>query len=136
VAIYAYRDTRQTPGLSECDCVERYAFPDMAPAGSPVPAGSGPSGCLPEEIEHCSLLSLLSNPLILYHTSALLPVSSLLALGATSKTFRELIHETPHVFRYLDLTRVRAARFDIPAIDNGGEVWRNVQLDEHVTEDE
>lgn len=83
-----------------------------------------------------SLLNLLSNPLILYHTAALLPISARLALGATCTAFRELIHETPNVFRYLDLTGVKAARFEIPAIDHGGQVWRNAQLDEHVTEDE
>lgn len=36
----------------------------------------------------------------------------------------------------MDLTKAKLAQFDIPAIDHGGEVWRNVQLDENVTEDE
>jgi len=36
----------------------------------------------------------------------------------------------------LDLTRVSVAQFSISAIDNGGEVWRNTQVDENVTEDE
>jgi hypothetical protein len=83
-----------------------------------------------------SLLQLLSNSLILYHTSPYLTASSLLALGATSKDFKALIHDTPNVFRRLDLTRVKSAQFEIAAIDHGGEVWRNVQLDENVTEDE
>ena len=83
-----------------------------------------------------SLLSLLSNTLVLYQTAPYLPPASLLALGAISKDFRHLIHDTPNVFRYLDLTRVKAAQSEIGSIDHGGEVWRNVQLDENVTEDE
>ena len=83
-----------------------------------------------------SLLYLLSNSLVLDQTVPYLPVSSLLALGATSKSFKDLIHRTPNVFRYLDLSNVKSAQFDIANIDNGGEVWRNVQLDENVTEDE
>ena len=82
------------------------------------------------------LLNLLSNSLVLSQTTPYLPVSSLLALGATSKSFRDLIHRTPSVFRYLDLRNVKSAQFEIANIDNGGEVWRNVQLDENVTEDE
>lgn len=83
-----------------------------------------------------SLLQLLSNTLILYQTTPYLPISSLLALGATSKSFKGLIHETPHVFRYLKLSDVASARAGIGSIDNGGQSWRNVQLDENVTEDE
>ena len=84
-----------------------------------------------------SLLQLLSHTLVLYQIAPYLPTSSLLALGATSKPFQTLIHNTPNVFRRLDLTKVRSAQFEIvTAIDHGGEVWRNVQLDENVTEDE
>jgi hypothetical protein len=83
-----------------------------------------------------SLLHLLSNSLVLYQTAPYLPVSSLLALGATSKGFNALIHRTSSIFRHLDLSNVKSAQFDIANIDNGGEVWRNVQLDENVTEDE
>lgn len=83
-----------------------------------------------------SLLQLLSNSLVLYQTTPYLPVASLLSLGATSKSFKELIDSTPNVFRHLDLTKVKSAQFEIEAIDHGGEVWRNVQLDENVTEDE
>lgn len=83
-----------------------------------------------------SLLQLLSNTLVLNQTTPHLPASSLLALGSTSKTFRDLVHNTPNVFRYLDLTKIGNAQFNIPAIDQGGEVWRNVQLDENVTEDD
>jgi hypothetical protein len=83
-----------------------------------------------------SLLHLLSNSLVLDQTVPYLPVSSLLALGATSKSFKDLVHRTPNVFRHVDLSNVKSAQFDIANIDNGGEVWRNVQLDENVTEDE
>jgi len=83
-----------------------------------------------------SLLHLLENSLVLYQTTPYLSVTSLLALGATSKDFRSLIHDTRDVFRRLDLTRVKSAQSQIGSIDHGGEVWRNVQLDENVTEDE
>lgn len=84
-----------------------------------------------------SLLQLLSHTLVLYQTAPYLPTSSLFALGATSKAFQALIHNTPNVFRRLDLSKVKSAQFEIvTAIDHGGEVWRNVQLDENVTEDE
>lgn len=83
-----------------------------------------------------NLLQLLSNPLILYHTIPLLSVSSLLALGASSKSLRDLIYSTPNVFRHLDLTQVKSARSELGSIDHGGEVWMNAQNDEHLTEDE
>jgi hypothetical protein len=83
-----------------------------------------------------SLLELLSYTLILYQTTPYLPISSLLALGSTSKDFRHLIYNSKYVFRHVDLTRVRSAQSEIGSIDHGGEVWRNVQLDENVTEDE
>ena len=83
-----------------------------------------------------TLLHLLSNSLVLDQTVPYLPVSSLLALGATSKSFKDLVHRTPHVFRYVHLSNVKSAQFEIPNIDNGGNSWRNVQLDENVTEDE
>lgn len=91
---------------------------------------------LPEELRAMTLLDFFSNPLFLYHSIPYLPVSSVLSLATTSKAFRNLIFETPSVFRYLDLSRVKAAKFNIAAIDNGGQTWRNVQLDENVTEDE
>jgi len=97
---------------------------------------SGPATTPTREDLPISLLQLLSNTLVLYQTTPYLPVSALLALGATSKSYRSLVHDTPHVFRHLDLRKVRAAQFEIAAIDHGGEVWRNVQLDENVTEDE
>jgi hypothetical protein len=86
--------------------------------------------------ELLTLLQILSNPLILYHTIQYLPISSLLALGAASKPFQGIVHHTPNIFRYLDLSKVKSVQFEISQIDHGGEVWRNVQLDENVTEDE
>jgi hypothetical protein len=83
-----------------------------------------------------TLLQLLSNPLILCHTTPYLPVADTLSLAATSKAFRYLLYQTPQVFRYLDLSTTRSAQFDLEGIDHGGETWRNVQLDENLTEDE
>ncbi|KAJ8113966.1 hypothetical protein ONZ43_g5020 [Nemania bipapillata] len=83
-----------------------------------------------------SLLDLLSNTLVLYQTIPYLPISTLLNVAATSRSFRHLLHNTPGVFRHLDLTQVTTAQFDIDGIDHGGEVWRNVQVDENLTEDD
>lgn len=82
------------------------------------------------------LYDLLSNHLVLDHTAPYLPASARLSLAATNRAFRDLVLNTPGVFRHLDLTRARAAQFEIDGIDRGGEVWRNVQLDENLTEDE
>lgn len=97
---------------------------------------SGPSISSTDTHLPTTLLYLLSNTLVLSQTTPYLTISSLLALGATSKSFQSLIRGTPTVFRHLDLTKVKSAQFEIAAIDHGGEVWRNVQLDENVTEDE
>jgi len=83
-----------------------------------------------------SLLQLLSNTLVLSQTAPYLPLSSLFALGRTSKSFKALVYNTPYVFRHLDLHQVKAAQSSIGSVDHGGQVWRNVQLDENVTEDE
>lgn len=91
---------------------------------------------LPSEIQQSALLQLLSNPLILCRTTAYLPVADVLALAGTCRAFRYLIRETPQVFRYLDLRPFKSARVDVEGIDRGGETWRNVQLDENLTEDE
>lgn len=83
-----------------------------------------------------SLFSLLSNHLVLQHTAPNLSARDRLALGATNRDFRHIVHDSPGVFRYLDLSAVKTAQFDLAPIDVGGEVWRNVQVDENVTEDE
>ena len=56
-----------------------------------------------------TLLDLLSTTLILHQTAPYLRVPDLLHLGAASKAFRILIHDTPQVFRYLDLSTVKDA---------------------------
>lgn len=89
---------------------------------------------LPDEIQEGTLLFLLSNPLLLCLTADHLPPSSTVNLAATCRSFRNLVYGTPGVFRRLDLSRLRSAQFDICPI--GGQAWRNVQLDENVTEDE
>ncbi|MCJ1357745.1 MAG: hypothetical protein MMC33_007741 [Icmadophila ericetorum] len=82
------------------------------------------------------LLSLLRNPLILYHFVPYLPISGLLNLSATSKSFYHLIYDTPNVFRYLDLSTLKGASVSFGSIDPGGEVWRSERMDESVTEED
>lgn len=89
--------------------------------------------------EPSSLLDILLNPLLLDNVVPYLSVSSLLCLAATSQAFRGLVYNSSGVFRHLDLTKVKTAQLDIDGIDGidrGGQVWRNVQLDENLTEDE
>ncbi|CAG9984393.1 unnamed protein product [Clonostachys byssicola] len=81
------------------------------------------------------LLDTLVNPLILDNTVPYLPVSSLLNLALASKAFRYLLYNTPRVFRHLDLTRVKTARFDVDKRDQG-QTWHNVELDDYLTEDD
>ncbi|KAG7149848.1 hypothetical protein HYQ46_013268 [Verticillium longisporum] len=83
-----------------------------------------------------TLLDLLSNHLILAQTAPYLSASTRLNLASTSHDFRGLVLHTPGVFRHLDLTHTRAAQLGIAPVDRGGETWRNVQLDENLTEDE
>ncbi|ETS73082.1 hypothetical protein PFICI_15257 [Pestalotiopsis fici W106-1] len=88
------------------------------------------------DLPDLNLFDLLSNSLILHEIVPFLPISALLNLSASSRTLRNLLYDTPGVFRYVDLSSCKSATFDIAGIDRGGEVWRNVQLDENVTEDE
>ncbi|KAI1841885.1 hypothetical protein JX266_011963 [Neoarthrinium moseri] len=83
-----------------------------------------------------TLLDLLSNTLVLHHIVPHLPITSLLRVASASKALRGLIQHTPGVFRHVDLTSIHSAQVDIKAIDHGGEIWRNVQLDENLTEDD
>ncbi|KAH6606125.1 hypothetical protein Trco_005278 [Trichoderma cornu-damae] len=83
-----------------------------------------------------TLYDTIRNSLILSHTIPYLPLSSILSLAAASRAFRALILETPGVFRHLDLSHVKAVQFEIDKIDHGGEIWRNAQLDENLTEDD
>lgn len=99
-------------------------------------SSSSSGSILIDDIEATTLLSFLKNPLLLCHTVDYLPISASLNLAATSRDFRNLLYQTTSVFRRLDLSTVSSAQFDIDPIDQGGETWRNVQLDENVTEDE
>lgn len=83
-----------------------------------------------------TLLDVLHNSLILTHIVPYLPPSSILGLASANHTYRSLILHSPGVFRHLDLSKIKAAQFNIDQIDHGGQVWRNVQLDENLTEDE
>ncbi|ODA76994.1 hypothetical protein RJ55_07511 [Drechmeria coniospora] len=80
-----------------------------------------------------SLFDLLHNTLVLRNTVPHLPVASLLHLAAADRAFRALLYATPGVFRYLDLTRVKAARWDVDEIDGGRSAWRH--HGENLTED-
>lgn len=91
---------------------------------------------LPSEIQETALLQLLANSLVLSQTAPYLSCYDVLNLAATSRAFRFLIYHTPQVFRRLDLGNVKTAQFDSDAADRGGQTWRNVQLDETLTEDE
>ena len=79
-----------------------------------------------------SLLELLSNTLVLHQTAPYVPISSLLALGATSKSFKNLIYNTPHVFRYLDLSNVKSAQ---PNKVGPSAAWLNAQDVDDITAD-
>lgn len=98
--------------------------------------GSHHDYMLPDKIQETTILQLLSNPLLLCHIADHLPVSATLSLSATCREIQALVYHTPSVFRRLDLRPVKAAQFDVQPIDQGGETWRNVQLDENLTEDE
>jgi hypothetical protein len=91
---------------------------------------------LPDELHESAALQLLSNSLILGHIAPYLPVSDLLNLSASCRTLRYFVTKAPHLLRRLDLTPFKSAQFEIEGIDRGGETWRNVQLDENLTEDE
>ncbi|KAK0615719.1 hypothetical protein B0T17DRAFT_352771 [Bombardia bombarda] len=91
---------------------------------------------LPVEVHHNALLQLLTNSLILSHTTPYLSCYDVLNLAATSRAFRYLVYHTPQVFRHVQLSNVKAAQFSIDGIDRGGETWRNVQVDENLTEDD
>ena len=52
----------------------------------------------------CSLLDLLSNALILCHTSPYIGIKSLVSLAATSKAYKSLVYDTLQVFQHADLS--------------------------------
>lgn len=85
-----------------------------------------------------TLFGTLYNSLILRHTLPYLPVSGLLNLAATCRDIRYLLHETPGVFRHLDLTRVKTAHCEDAQKESERNlaVWHNVDLADYLTEDE
>lgn len=83
-----------------------------------------------------SLLDIFHNTLVLSHIVAYLAPSSITRLAATNRALRDTITHTPGVYRHLDLRTIKKVHADLGAIDHGGEIWRNTQLDENVTEDE
>lgn len=83
-----------------------------------------------------SVVDLLGNSLVLAHIVPYLPPSSIVKLAALNSETRTILSHAPGVYRHLDLSTIKAAQFEIAQIDHGGEVWRNVQLDENLTEDE
>ncbi|KAK1251522.1 hypothetical protein MKX07_007001 [Trichoderma sp. CBMAI-0711] len=83
-----------------------------------------------------TLYDTIHNSLVLRNVVSYLPISGIVSLAATSRAFRTLILETPGVFRHLALSHIKAVQFEIDKIDHGGEIWRNVQLDENLTEDD
>lgn len=95
-----------------------------------------PSSLRPASQCTLALVDLLSNSLVLAHIVPYLPPSSIVKLAALNSETRAILSHSPRVYRHLDLSTIKAAQFEIAQIDHGGEVWRNVQLDENVTEDE
>ncbi|KAF2872132.1 hypothetical protein BDV95DRAFT_492393 [Massariosphaeria phaeospora] len=88
-------------------------------------------GCLPT-----TLADLLSNTLVLRQTAPYLPVFSVYALAATSRSLHRVVHQSPEVFRYLDLSTVKSAIIPHGPLDSGGVSWRAERMDESLTEDE
>ncbi|KAF2473512.1 uncharacterized protein BDR25DRAFT_302381 [Lindgomyces ingoldianus] len=91
---------------------------------------------LPDDPLPITLADLLSNTLVLRQTAPYLPVSAIYALAATSKAFHYIVHQSPEVFRYLDLSTVKSAVVPYEPLDSGGIRWRAERMDESLTEDE
>ncbi|KAG7411549.1 hypothetical protein Forpi1262_v017349 [Fusarium oxysporum f. sp. raphani] len=85
-----------------------------------------------------TLFDTLYNSLVLRHTLPYLPVSGLLNLAATCRDIRYLLHETPGVFRHIDLTRVKTAHCEgaHKETERNLAVWHNVTLSDYLTEDD
>lgn len=83
-----------------------------------------------------TLLDLISIDIILRQTAPYLPVSALLSLAATNKSFRTHINTGAEAWRHLDLSRVKSANIDTSPIDAGGISWRAERMDEALTEDD
>ncbi|KAF2843168.1 hypothetical protein M501DRAFT_994028 [Patellaria atrata CBS 101060] len=95
-------------------------------------ARSSPDGAI-----SITLLDLFSNSLVLHQTAPYLSVSSLFALGATCRSFQNLVLQSPEPIRHLDLSPVKSAITpDVKPLDSGGINWRAERMDESLTEDD
>lgn len=84
-----------------------------------------------------TLLHLLVNPIISDAILPFLPLSAIFGLSRTSHSYRDWVFNTPHVFRYLDLTNCKGAHIpSVGPIDSGGQSWRAERIDENLSEDE
>ncbi|PFH59597.1 hypothetical protein XA68_12114 [Ophiocordyceps unilateralis] len=82
------------------------------------------------------LFDTLHNSLVLANVVPYLPLSAVLNLAATDRSFRALVYRTPGVFRHLDLSRLRRAQLNLDDNDQGIELWHRSGLDESLTEDD
>ena len=78
------------------------------------------------DVDHLptTLIDVIANTIILRQTAPYLPLRSLLALSAVSRTFRDVIISAPEAWRHLDLKEVKSAIIDSSPIDVGGVSWR------------
>lgn len=83
-----------------------------------------------------SLLDLLCNTVVLFQLTPYLPITSLLALKSTSKSYRHVLQSAPETHRYLDLSKCKAAVIPDMSVDHGGVNWRHERMDESLTEDD
>ncbi|KAK5108365.1 hypothetical protein LTR62_008395 [Meristemomyces frigidus] len=89
-----------------------------------------------------TLQDILTNSLILRQTTPHLPLRTLLALAATSKSLRLTLtnpNNKPDIYRYLDLSTLPSpatASIESTPIDVGGISWRAERMDESLTEDD
>jgi len=83
-----------------------------------------------------TLADLLTNSIVLSQLAPYLSISSVLSLSATSKTLRTLLLHSPDAFRYIDLSRVKAASLAFEPVDRGGNRWRSQPMDMSLTEDD
>lgn len=58
-----------------------------------------------------TLLDLLQNTLVLRHISPYLGLANIICLAATSKSFQDVIYDTPGVFQHADLTKLPSRIF-------------------------
>lgn len=83
------------------------------------------------------LFDLLSNSLVLDNVINYLPLASRFALARTSRSYRDLVLQSPFTFRAVDLSRCRGAYIPyMSRVDSGGQSFRAERMDESLTEDD